>query len=92
MEIRAKVFGEKGPEIVESYRGLGNAFREKKDYKRSLEYFEKALSNKIAQLGSGHKDLARFYRQISEGHLLAGNQTKAEEYRIKAEEAEKPKS
>ncbi|MGD9588869.1 MAG: tetratricopeptide repeat protein [Pyrinomonadaceae bacterium] len=89
MEIRAKVFGEKGPEIVESYRGLGNAYREKKDYKLSLKYFEKALSNKVNQLGPGHKDLARFYRYVSEVHSLAGNRSKADEYRLKAEEVEK---
>ena len=49
-QIRARVFGENSPEIVESYRNLGNAYREKKSYKKSLDYFEKALSNKIAQL------------------------------------------
>ena len=87
LQIRARVFGEHGPEIVESYRGLGNAYREKKDYPRALEYFARALSNKIAQHGATHRDVGRLYLQISEVHSLAGNQTKAEEYRLKSEES-----
>jgi tetratricopeptide (TPR) repeat protein len=90
MEIREKVFGADGPEIVESYRGLGNAWREKKDYAQALGYFERALRNKIAQLGSGHRDLGRYYMQISEVHALAGNLAKAGEYSAKAQEVEKP--
>lgn len=89
MQIREKVFGKDSVQIVDSYRGLGNAYREKKSYKKSLNYFEKALANKIRQLGQGHKDLVRYYKDISAVHLLTGNKLKAEEYRIKGEEIEK---
>ena len=61
-----------GPEIVESYRGLGNAYREKQEYPRALEYFGKALANKTAQLGSGHKDLGRFYLYVAEVQAPGG--------------------
>ena len=86
MRIREKVFGKASPEIVESYRGLANAYREQKSYKKSLSYFEKALENKLKQLGPGHKDLARYYKNIAEVHLLAGDKVKSDEFARKAEE------
>jgi tetratricopeptide (TPR) repeat protein len=91
LEIREKVFGPDGPEIVESFRGLGNAYREKQDYPRALVYFERALQNKIAQLGNGHRDLGRYYLQLGEVHSLAGNEAMASEYRMKAQEVERPR-
>ena len=89
MQIREKVFGKNSVEIVESYRNLGNAYREKKNYKKAIGYYEKALNNKIAQLGKGHKDLVRYYKSISEVHLLAGDRSKADESKARADEIEK---
>ena len=88
-QIREKVFGKNSVQVVDSYRGLGNAYREKKSYKKSLDFFERVLRNKTIQLGEGHRDLAREYRSIGEVYSLIGNKSKAEEYKIKAEEIEK---
>jgi len=85
VRIREEVFVKDSPQIVESYRGLGNAYREKKHYKKAIGYFEMALSNKIKQLGEGHKDLARYYNDISQVYLLSGDKTKADEFKTKAE-------
>lgn len=73
MKIREKLFGTTSPEITESYVGLGKVYREKKEYKTSLDYFEKALQNKILQRGDGHKDLVKFYTYLSEVYYLMGN-------------------
>src|SRR5688572_20426848 len=85
-QIREKVFGKNSVEVVGSYRGLGNAYREKKSYTKSLGFFEKVLRNQTIQLGQGHKDLAREYKSISEVYSLMGNKSKAEDYKLKAEE------
>lgn len=85
MLIREKIFGAGSPEIIESYVGLGNAYREKKEYTSALDYFEKALKNKIAQRGEGHKDLARFYKYISELYYLMENKAQGDSYKAKAE-------
>lgn len=86
MKIREKVFGKTSAEIIESYNGLGNAYREKKDYKRSLVYFEKALKNKIIQRGQGHKDLLKFYANVSEVYYLMENKKQGDFYKTKSEE------
>lgn len=88
-QIREKVFGKDSAEIVESYRGLGNEYRKKKIYRKSLAFFERALRNKMDQLGQGHKDLARYYKSISEVYSLMGNKSKAREYVGRGEEIEK---
>lgn len=85
MVVREKLFGTSSPEIVESYVGLGRAYQETKDFTTALAYFEKALQNKTLQLGSAHKDLARFYKYASDASYLAGNKAKGDEYREKGE-------
>ncbi len=85
MKIREKVLGEASAEIIESYVGLGNAYREKKEYNTSLKYFERALKNKILQRGERHKDLIKFYKYISEVYYLMENKLKGDEYKIKWE-------
>lgn len=91
MRIREKVFGKTSPEIIESFNGLANTYREQKDYKKSLAYFDRALANKIIQRGAGHKDLARFYANISEVYYLMGNKNQGESYKAKSEEASRSK-
>lgn len=86
MKIRESVFGKTSPEIIESYNGLGKACRERKDYKASLDFFEKALQNKITQRGQGHKDLSKFYKNISEVYFLMDNKDQGSIYKNKAEE------
>jgi tetratricopeptide (TPR) repeat protein len=86
MKIREKLFGETSAQIIESYTGLGNVYREKKDYKVSLEYFEKALKNKIIQRGQGHKDLIKFYKNISDIYYLMENKEQGDFYKTKSEE------
>jgi tetratricopeptide (TPR) repeat protein len=86
MKIRESVFGKTSPEIIESYNGLGKACRERKDYKASLDFFEKALQNKIIQRGQGHKDLSKFYKNISEVYFLMDNKGQGNIYKVKAEE------
>jgi tetratricopeptide (TPR) repeat protein len=76
-KIRAKLYGKSGAEITPSYTFLGRAYREKSKYKSSLKYFKKALTNKTEQLGVGHKDLARFQKEIDEVILLMENKKKA---------------
>ena len=76
MKIRGKSFGLESVGIIESYLGLGNTYREIKDYDASLEYFEKALRNKIIQRGEGHKDLVKFYKYISDVYYLKENKLK----------------
>lgn len=75
-KIRAKLFGKSSAEVVQSYTFLGRAYREKSNYKSSLKYFKKALHNKIEQLGEGHKDLARFQKDVDEAVLLRENKKK----------------
>ena len=89
MNIREKLFGAGSPEIAESYTGLGNAYRELKDYQRSVMYFEKALQNKIAQRGKDHKDLVRYYKNASDVYYLTGNQSQGDTYKAKADEIAK---
>jgi tetratricopeptide (TPR) repeat protein len=86
MLIREKLFGANSPQIVESYRGLGNVYRETKEYEKSLSYYQKALQNKVEQLGDGHKDLARYYTHISEVYYLMENKEQGDFYKAKAEE------
>jgi hypothetical protein len=43
-----------GVEVIQSYANLGNAFREQEKFDSALvNYFEKALAGKIAQVGEG---------------------------------------
>jgi tetratricopeptide (TPR) repeat protein len=89
MKIREIVFGLTSAEIIESYVGLGNTYREKKEYNTSLEYFERALKNKIIQRGEGHKDLVKFYKYIGDVYYLMENKLKGDEYKVIWEEIEK---
>ena len=84
-KIREDLFGKTGAEVTQSYTHLGNAYREKGNYKASLEYFEKALQNKILQQGEGHKDLARFYKNISEVYYLMENKEQGDIFKAKSE-------
>jgi len=86
MKIREKLFGETSVEVIQTYTNLGNAYREKGVYKTSLEYFEKALKNKIIQCGEGHKDLAKFYKNISDVYYLMKNKEQEDFYKTKSEE------
>ena len=89
MKIRKKLFGKNGVEVVQSYTNLGNAYKGKAEYKRSLSYYEKALHSKIIQLGQGHKDLSVYYTRISEVYYLMNNEVKGSQYKQKAEEVVK---
>ena len=65
MQIRAQVLGPDGPESVESYRGLGNAYTEKKEYPLALEYFEKALNGGCRRAEGEHQvEIGRSSRNI----------------------------
>ncbi|MBK6998079.1 MAG: tetratricopeptide repeat protein [Lewinellaceae bacterium] len=85
MNIREKIFGENSAEIIESYTGLGNAYREKKDYKSALDYFDNALQNKILQRGLGHKDLARYYKKISDVYYLMDDKVQGDLFKTQSE-------
>lgn len=85
MKIREKLFGKTGAEVTQSYTHLGSAYKEKGEYKTSLTYFEKALSNKIAQLGEGHKDLLRFYKSVSDVYYLIENKEQGDLYKARAD-------
>ncbi|MBK7854791.1 MAG: tetratricopeptide repeat protein [Bacteroidetes bacterium] len=65
---------------------MGNAYREKKSYETSLAYFEKALQNKVKQVGQGHKDLVKLYKNISDVYYLMNNREQGDFYKIKSEE------
>ena len=56
------------------------------DYKTSVEYFQKALDNKITQLGEKHKDLARYYKSISDVYYLMKNKEQGDLYKTRSEE------
>ena len=86
MKIREQLLGKESVEVIQSYIGLGNAYKEKKDYKTSIDYFEKALQNKIKQRGQGHKDLVRYYNNISEVYYLMDNKAQGDFYKAKSEE------
>ena len=49
--------------------------------------YEKALQNKITQVGQRHKDLARFYKNLSDVYYLMGNVKEGDSYKRKSEEA-----
>ena len=85
INMREKIFGGNSAEIIESYTGLGNAYREKKNYKTALDYFDKALQNKILQRGLGHKDLARYYKKISDVYYLMGDKIQGDLYNAQSE-------
>lgn len=85
MKIREKIFGDSSAEVIQSYTGLGNACKEKKDYEVSIEYFEKALQNKIKQNGEEHKDLAKYYKNISDVYYLMDNKQQGDFYKTKSE-------
>src|SRR5688572_9315528 len=89
MQIRQKLFGDSSVQIIDSYVGLGNSYREKKEYTTSLDYFEKALRNKIIQRGEGHKDLAKYYKNISDVYFLMKNKEQGDFYKNKSEEVTK---
>ena len=85
MKIRKSLFGETSAEITQSFTHLGRAYREKKDYATSLEYFEKALKNKTQEKGEGHKELASYYKNISDIHYLMNNKETGDLYKARAE-------
>lgn len=89
METRNKLFGEKSVEIIESYNGLGNTYKARKEYPVALSFFEKALANKILQRGLAHKDLAKFYLNISDLYYLLGKDAMGEDYKALASQAVK---
>ncbi len=86
MEIREEIFGKNGIEVVQSYSNLGKAYKEKGDYNKSLKFFEMALNSKILQLGSGHKDLSKYYASISDVYYLMQDKMQGDFYKMKADE------
>lgn len=85
MKIREKLLGKTSPEVSQSYANLGNAYKDKADYAKALEYYDKALQNKILQLGPTHKDLAKYYGNVSDMYLMTGNKEKGALYKAKKE-------
>ena len=75
--------------MSQSYLNFGNLYKAKKDYPTSLEYFQKALQNKIKQYGLHHKDLVKTYKNISEVYYLMGNTEEGDKFRREAEESNK---
>jgi tetratricopeptide (TPR) repeat protein len=89
LEIRDKLFGENSVEIIESYNGLANAYKARKEYATALSFYEKALANKILQRGAAHKDVARFYTNVSDVYFLMGKNEKGTHYKKLSLEATK---
>ena len=69
--------------MIQSHTNLGNAYKEKGDYKSALKYYQKALEIKILQVGEGHKDLAKFYQNVSEVYYLMGDKKQGDYYKAK---------
>ncbi len=82
MAVREKLFGENSVEIIESYTGLGNSYKVNTEYTTALSFYEKALANKILQRGTAHKDLGRYYSNISELYFLLGKNELGDYYKI----------
>jgi tetratricopeptide (TPR) repeat protein len=86
LKIREHLFGSTGAEVIQSYTNLGRAYRANQDYATSLMYFEKTLQNKIAQRGEGHKELAPFYKNISDVYYLMDNRAEGDRYKALSDE------
>ncbi len=86
LKIREKVFGKNGVEVIQSFTNLGNAYKGKKDYGNALDNYEKALQNKILQTGGPvHKELARFYKNVSDIYYLMDNKAQGDLYKARSD-------
>ncbi|HUM46128.1 MAG TPA: tetratricopeptide repeat protein [Chitinophagales bacterium] len=84
LQIRQQLYGAGAPELAQSYNNLGNAYREKKQYATALENFQKAAQIR-EQPPVNNKDLAKYYKSISEVYFLMGDREKGEQFKIKAD-------
>src|SRR5262249_6810610 len=67
-----------------SYNNLGLVYDALGNPQKALEYFEKALTIKLATLGDSHPDVALSYNNLGAAYKALGNPQKALEYYEKA--------
>ena len=61
MKIRSQVLGENHPDMATSYNNIGNAYCNRGDYDKALEFYQKALKIRFQVLGENHPDVAYSY-------------------------------
>ena len=71
-------------ELAEASNNVGLALSEYGDYRRSLEYLNKALSIRARVLPPDHPDLAQSYNNVGMTYNDLGDHAKALEFQLKA--------
>jgi tetratricopeptide (TPR) repeat protein len=72
------------PNYSPAYNNLGLAYKQKDDYDKAIEYYQKALKLDFEQVGPGHTEVAIRYNNLGIAYEYKGEYDKAIEYYQKA--------
>ncbi|MGD0756681.1 MAG: CHAT domain-containing tetratricopeptide repeat protein, partial [Bacteroidales bacterium] len=84
LQIRKETLGEKHPEVATSYNNIGNAYYDKGEYDKALEYHFKSFQLLKEILGEKHPLVADSYNSIGLVYNRKGEYDMALEYHFKA--------
>mmetsp|Transcript_25109 Transcript_25109/g.22153 ORF Transcript_25109/g.22153 Transcript_25109/m.22153 type:complete len:169 (+) Transcript_25109:1135-1641(+) len=83
LDIRNEIFGPEHVDTASSYNALGSLFCDTENYKKALEYHEKALAIRIPKVGAEHMLVGRSYYNMSTPYMKLNQIDKAKECILK---------
>jgi len=79
-----KTYGDQHSDVAKDWNNLGTASRELGDYKKAVEYYEKALASDLKTYGDQHPQVATVWNNLGAAWQALGQYPKAIEYYEKA--------
>ncbi|MBF0606871.1 MAG: tetratricopeptide repeat protein [Magnetococcales bacterium] len=87
LAISLEIYGEKHPDVANSYNNIGETWRALGDPKQAIAFLEKALAILFEVYGERHPYVATIYNNLAYVYWQSGDPEKAAYYTAKAKGA-----
>ncbi len=77
LAVSLPILGENHPDLAKTFNSMGNAYVEKGDYNKALEYFRRVLSNIVTNHGDQYPRMAFTYSGVGKCLAMQGTRVQS---------------